>query len=100
MIEQVGDRGTFVNNLVAFQSEGCISEHQRAALSRIIDAGHASMHRAYKPRLDDVMFCLDVTELIIASIYIHPSRSRQMAVPERAPKQKKPKSPPETPPVT
>jgi hypothetical protein len=97
MIEQVGDCGTFAKNLAAFENQGCISSHQRASLSRIIEAGHASMHRAYKPRLEDVMFCLDVTELLIASIYIHPARSQQMAVPQ---KQKKAKAPPEAPPVS
>lgn len=97
MIEQVGDQGSFAQNLAAFEKKGCISSLQRASLSRIIDAGHASMHRAYKPSIEDVMFCLDVTELLIASIYIHPARSQQMAVPQ---KQKKAKAPPETPPVT
>jgi hypothetical protein len=42
------------------------------------------------------MFCLDVTELIIASIYIHPARSQQMSVPEKPQRPKKAKTPPET----
>jgi hypothetical protein len=95
MSEQVGDQGNFTENLSAFERKGCISSLQRTSLSRIIDAGHASMHRAYKPTLEDVMFCLDVTELIIVSIYIHPARSEQMTVPERSQRPKKAKAPPD-----
>jgi hypothetical protein len=99
MIEQVGDHGTFEENLAAFEAKGCISSRQRESLSRIVDAGHASIHRAYKPPLEDVMFCLDVAELLIASIYIHPARSQRMSVPERPQRLKKSKAPPDTPPV-
>jgi len=90
MIEQVGDHGRFAENLSAFEAKGCISSLQRESLSRIIDAGHASIHRAYKPPLEDVMFCLDVTELLIAAIYIHPARSQRMSVPEKPTKKAKP----------
>jgi hypothetical protein len=89
MIEQVGDEGGFDEKLNAFEKKGCISTVQRAALAPIIQAGHASMHRAYKPPLDDVMFCLDVVENVIASIYVHPNRSIQMKVPQRPPRRKK-----------
>lgn len=89
MIEQVGDNGKFAANLAAFEAKGCISSLQRTSLSRIIDAGHASIHRAYKPQLEDVLFCLDVTELIIVSIYVHPARSQQISVPPRSQRPKK-----------
>jgi hypothetical protein len=92
MIEKIGDQGSFENNLAAFQADGFISSVQQSAMSPVIQAGHASMHRAYNPPLDDVMHCLDVTENLILAIYIHPNRSAQMYIPERAKLAKKVKA--------
>jgi hypothetical protein len=88
MIEKVGDQHGFAKNLSAFTEQGFISKLQGETLSRVLEAGHASIHRAYKPELEDVLFCLDVTELLIASIYIHPTRSARMNLPVRAPRTK------------
>ncbi|WP_414649130.1 DUF4145 domain-containing protein [Collimonas sp.] len=47
MVEKIGDQGSFEENLAAFHAAGSISSVQRSAMSPAIQAGHASMHRAY-----------------------------------------------------
>jgi hypothetical protein len=49
MIHKVGDNGSFAKNLDAFQQAGYVSLVQRDALNDILDAGHATIHRAYEP---------------------------------------------------
>lgn len=91
MVEKIGDQGNFEQNLEAFESGGFVSSVQVSALAPVIEAGHASMHRAFNPPLQDVMHCLDVTENIILAIYIHPNRSAMMVIPQRPPRPKKAK---------
>lgn len=85
MIDKVGDKGTFKKNLDAFQNAGHISKSQRDALDPVIEAGHAAMHRRFKPTARDVGTLMDVTESIVESIYINDHRSRQISkiVPSR-----------------
>jgi len=71
MIHKVGDSGSFVKNLDAFQKAGYISLVQRDALSDILDAGHATIHRAYEPKTEDIQVALDITEGVMAAIYVH-----------------------------
>lgn len=54
MVSKVGDQGRFARNLDAFFEEGFISRVQRDAMSAILDAGHASIHRMYKPTEEDL----------------------------------------------
>ncbi|MEH6544581.1 MAG: DUF4145 domain-containing protein [Porticoccaceae bacterium] len=50
MIAKVGDKGSFAKNLNAFSSEGFVSGRQKESLEVILEAGHAAIHRKYKPR--------------------------------------------------
>ena len=85
MIDKIGDKGSFKKNLDAFQEAGHISKNQRSTLESVIEAGHAAMHRRFKPTPWDVGMLMDVTESIIESIYINDHRSRQLSkvVPQR-----------------
>lgn len=90
MIEKVGDKGTFAANLRAFEAEGYVSRIQRERLDIILEAGHAAMHRLYKPSKEDLVTLVDIAESIVESLYIHGSKVERLkkAVPPRAQKGK------------
>jgi hypothetical protein len=50
MIAKVGDGGTFVQNLKGFHEAGYISVVQFDVLTKVLDAGHAVMHRGFAPK--------------------------------------------------
>ncbi|WP_083608101.1 DUF4145 domain-containing protein [Teredinibacter haidensis] len=88
MIAKVGDKGTFSKNLNAFASEGYVSGRQKENLDAILEAGHAAIHRKYKPRKGEVVTVLDITEHIIEFVYLHSSKVSVLKnrVPAREPK--------------
>ncbi|AFI89934.1 DUF4145 domain-containing protein [Pectobacterium parmentieri] len=71
MIENIEDQGSFVKNLSKLKESGYISNYQFEAINKVIEAGHASMHRSYKASSDEVSSIMDITENIIESIYIN-----------------------------
>lgn len=62
MIIKIGDKGTFSANLSAFYEAGYVSWVQFEAINRILDAGHAAMHRGYVPKEEHLNTALDVIE--------------------------------------
>lgn len=76
MIKKAGDKGSFAKNLDSFAAQGLISLSQEDILNTILEAGHATMHRAYSPSTEDLHTCMDITESIIASVYIHPEKAK------------------------
>jgi hypothetical protein len=87
MIAKVGDKGTFPKNLHAFCEAGFISTIQRDAIKHIIDVGHAAIHRKFKPTQRDLNTALDITEGVLAAIYVHPGAATDLShrIPTRAP---------------
>jgi hypothetical protein len=83
MIHKVGDNGSFLKNLDAFQQAGYISLVQRDVLNDILDAGHAAIHRAYEPKTKDIEIALDITEAIMAAIFVHADAAKKVS--ERVP---------------
>lgn len=83
MLEKVGDQGSFGKNLDAFEGQGFISKSQRTVLEPVLEAGHATIHRSYKPSYIDLVALIDITENIIESIYINQRRASEIA--ERVP---------------
>jgi hypothetical protein len=71
MVVKVGDQGSFASNLKAFCDKGFISQVQYDAVSAVLDAGHATMHRMYKPTEDDLNTVLDIVEGVFAAIFVH-----------------------------
>ena len=94
MLDKVGDKRSFSANLEAFQEEGYISKIQKEVIGQILEAGHATIHRGYKPEKEDVVHLMDVTESIIETIYINESRLKSLAekIPSRSNKKKDNKS--------
>lgn len=79
MIDKVGDHGAFNKNLDAFEQGGFVSRTQRLVLEPVLEAGHATMHRAFKPASKDVGQLMDITESIIESIYINTRRAFEVS---------------------
>lgn len=87
MILKVGDQGSFARNLEVFCERGFVSRVEKDAMNAVLDAGHASMHRMYKPTELDLNTALDIAEGIFAAIYVHENAARELSgrVPRRLP---------------
>lgn len=79
MIDKVGDHKSFKGNLDAFEAEGFVSKSQRTILEPVLEAGHATMHRAFKPTKTDIGTLMDITENIIESIYVNEYRASELS---------------------
>jgi hypothetical protein len=78
MISKVGDKGTFKNNVQAFRDAGFLSPTQQSFLEAVLEAGHATMHRAYEPSKDDLVTLMDIAEATMESVYLHEKRVREL----------------------
>jgi hypothetical protein len=87
MIRKVGDHGSFSKNLDAFGEDGFISRVQRDHMRAILEAGHASTHRMYKPTESDLDTVLEIAEGIVGAVYVHGTRAKGLSgrVPVRRP---------------
>ena len=79
MIQKVGDKGTFYKNMNAFEEQGLISKIQREALDLVLEAGHATIHRSYKPKSTEVTAAIDIVENVLESIYIVKKQQKNLA---------------------
>lgn len=94
MIDKVGDKGGFAKNLDAFQEAGYLSVRQRNTLETILEAGHATIHRGWRPSDNDVTTLMDIAESVVESAYLHEARASKL---ERAvPRRSRPNAPPES----
>lgn len=91
MIEKCGDHGSFWENVKEFETRGYVSRIQRERLETILEAGHAAIHRLYKPTKEDLVTLVDITESLVESIYIHGGKVEKLknGIPPRAPKTKR-----------
>lgn len=78
LIKEVGDNGTFGANLRAFHEAGHISAAAKEVFEVVLEAGHATMHRAYDPSDRDINTLLDTVETMLEQVYIHPIRAEEM----------------------
>ncbi|HEY3910357.1 MAG TPA: DUF4145 domain-containing protein [Stellaceae bacterium] len=88
MVEKVGDHQTLGQNVDAFLQAGYVAPQSHEIFRKsLIEAGNAAMHRGYNPLSDDVDTLLDVTESLVASIYVHPKRAAEVRkkIPQRTP---------------
>jgi hypothetical protein len=84
MIEKVGDKGSFVQNTKAFFEAGYVAKIQQDLFDKIlIEAGHATMHRAWQPDPEDIATLLDILEGIMRTIYVDPHKAKRVEIPRR-----------------
>ena len=92
MISKVEDKGTFKEKTAKFEALGHVSTLQRERLDTILEAGHAAMHREYTPELKDVITLLDITEHIVATVFLHETNVAYLKTKIPAKKRKDPSS--------
>jgi hypothetical protein len=76
MIDKVGDQGSFTKNLATFLEKGFISTKQKDIIAPVLEAGHATIHRSFKPIKKDVALMMDITESIIETVYVNEYRAK------------------------
>lgn len=86
MVQKTGDHGSFNRNLNEFERLGHLSTRQRERLETILEAGHAAIHRAFRPKTTDIVTLLDITEHIIESVFLHDPKVHELKerIPPRA----------------
>ena len=76
MVDKVGDQGSFGKNTTEFLNQGFISKKQKEVLDKILEIGHATMHRGYSPNIRELLRLVDITESIIETIYINEEKAK------------------------
>lgn len=72
MIEKVGDKGSFGENLGEFSKKGFITDSHRLALSAAIDQGSAAIHKANLTRQTTALSAIQVVENVLEAIFVVP----------------------------
>ena len=98
MISKTGDLHSFDKHIAAFESLGYVSTIEAKRLKTVLEAGHAAIHRSFKPAFEDVLTSVDIAEHIIATVYVHEKpvadlSSRVPPRPSKPPKASKPANP-------
>jgi hypothetical protein len=48
-------------------------------LNDILDVGHAAIHRAYEPKAKEIQIALDITEGVLAAIFVHVDAAKEIS---------------------
>jgi Domain of unknown function (DUF4145) len=88
MIEQVGDTGQIGTNVDRFLDQGFVPKLNHEMFRfQLIEAGHAAMHRQYVPEKADIDVLMQITESLIETIYVHPTKAKRLGkIPSRGKK--------------
>lgn len=79
MISKVGDNKSFTANLDKFQHEGFITSKQRIVIEPMLEAGHATIHRSYMPKREDLVVLVDIIEGVMNLVYVQTPRAEKLA---------------------
>lgn len=85
MIDKVGDHGSFSANLKDFRQKGFISTFQLGILEVALEIGHASIHRGFIPKKEQLEVALDTLENLVHSLYLldHQAKANAKTIPKR-----------------
>lgn len=78
MIAKVGDHRSFAKNLKEFEAAGYVSSKQKERLDTILEAGHATIHRSFRPSKNDLIALVDIAESVIETTYLHDSKVQEL----------------------
>lgn len=87
MIDKVGDKGRFEENIKAFFEAGFVAPVQQSTFREtLIEAGHAAMHRGFNPSVSTIETLLDIVEPLVDDLYFKQRRAREAAksIPKRS----------------
>lgn len=68
--------GTFNNKLAELVKKGHIGEVDRGRIAILIDAGSASAHRGWKPKIDELDLMMDILEHFVHHAFVAPAERR------------------------
>ncbi len=87
MIDKIGDKGSFGKNLTAFFNAGHISQVQKGIIEPVLDAGHASIHRGFRPNPETLIQLIEISESLVHVLYIqgHQAAAIKAVTPKRKP---------------
>jgi hypothetical protein len=85
MIDKVSDQGSFKKNITKFKDSGFISSVQMNFIETALEAGHASIHRDFKPTVAVLISLIDISESLVQVLYIqeHQAAAIKATVPQR-----------------
>lgn len=86
MIDKTGDQGSFSKNLDAFERAGFVGKKQREVIESMLEAGHASIHRAFIPKKSDMITVVAILEGIMEVVYVQAPKADELK--QRIPKRK------------
>jgi hypothetical protein len=78
MVEKIGDKGTFKQNLEAYYAAGYISAGDKDQLGVVIEAGHGATHRSFRPTREQVKTAIDIVCRILQGIYVHGPQAQNL----------------------
>ncbi len=70
MREKIGDKDSFGAALRAFRDAGYVTARHAELIDKVIEAGHASIHRTHFPDESDVDVCIDVVRHLLEGVYV------------------------------
>lgn len=70
MRDHVGEKGSFKEYLTSFRQAGYVTDQHAKLIEAVVDAGHASAHRAYFPNAPDLRICIDVVKHLMEGVYV------------------------------
>ena len=83
--------GSLGANIEAFLNAGYVAQQDHKLFKeKVVELANATMHRGYTPAPEDIHTLLDITEALVASIYVHPHRvaRRGQGMPPRVQRKK------------
>ena len=78
MVDQVGDSGSFGQNLKQLHDGGFVSVRNREFLDAAFDAGSAAAHRGHTPDVYEVNAVMDIVENLLHSFYVLPRMAQNL----------------------
>lgn len=85
MLSQIEDQNNFQKNLDAFITAGFVGERSRELLAKVLEVGHAAIHRGHEVGRQDMLVILGLIESLVELIYIHPHSINSMKTPPSRP---------------
>lgn len=90
MVETVGDQGSFKANVAAFVNEGYVGTRYESLVLKVLDVGHATIHRGYNVSRDELLVMLGLLESVLEQVYVHPVAVEALADPPARSKRSRP----------
>ncbi|WP_080414866.1 DUF4145 domain-containing protein [Burkholderia ubonensis] len=90
MVQTVGDHGRFEANVDEFVAAGYIGTRYKSLVLRVLDVGHAAIHRGHEVSRSELLVMLGLLESVVELVYVHPDAIEALPpTPPRPPRQKK-----------